>query len=339
MHSDYITRVSFEIMKTRFLEVLTGLNFPEEKAATCAAIFANNSLDGVYSHGVNRFPRFVEYIKKGYIKPDLEAKCQAQVGAIEQWDGQLAPGPSNAVQATERAMKLAQTNGIGLVALANTNHWMRGGTYGWQAARKGFAFMGWTNTIANLPAWGARECKLGNNPLVLALPYQSEAIVLDMAMSQFSYGKMEDSRQLNDELPFPGGFNRQNQLSTNPKEILESRRPLPIGYWKGAGLSLLLDLMATMLSAGLSTSALTKQNKDEYGVSQIFIAIDLKQLPNFPAMEQMLQTVLDDFLSAEQVMPQGSLRYPGQRVIQTREENRRLGIPVYADIWQQILAL
>ena len=34
---------------------------------------------------------------------------------------------------------------------------VRGGTYGWQAARKGFVFLGWTNTCANMPAWGAKD--------------------------------------------------------------------------------------------------------------------------------------------------------------------------------------
>lgn len=331
------THVPFETMKQRFYDVLTQLKFPNDKAKTCAAIFAGNSLDGVYSHGVNRFPRFVDYVKKGYIHPRANPKRTAQIGVIEQWDGQLAPGPSNAVQATGRAMELASENGLGLVALANTNHWMRGGAYGWQCAQEGFAFIGWTNTIANLPAWGAQTCKLGNNPLVFAIPYQDEAIVLDMAMSQFSYGKMEDLQKKGKELPVPGGFDSRNQMSTNPGEILQSGRPLPIGFWKGAGLSLLLDLLATLLSAGLSTSALSRQNKAEYGVSQVFIAIDLKQLDNFPAMEQNIQAVLDDFQSAEKVSPESSLRYPGQRVLITREINKIKGIPVDSDLWQQIL--
>jgi 3-dehydro-L-gulonate 2-dehydrogenase len=339
MTAENVTRVPFETMKQRFYEVLIRLKFPREKAKTCAAIFAGNSLDGVYSHGVNRFPRFVEQVKKGHIKPLANAKKTARIGAIEQWDGQLAPGPVTAVQATGRAMELASENGLGLVALSNTNHWMRGGTYGWQCAQEGFAFIGWTNTIANLPAWGAKTCKLGNNPLVFAIPYQNEAIVLDMALSQFSYGKMEDAQELGHELPFPGGFNKDDELSTNPADILESGRPLSIGYWKGAGLALLLDLMASLLSAGLSTSALTRQNKEEYGVSQVFIAIDLKQLDNFPTMEQTIRAVLDDFQSAEKVSPESSIRYPGQRVLITREINKIKGIPVKTELWEQILSL
>lgn len=36
----------------------------------------------------------------------------------------------------DRAMEIADQFGIGVVALKNANHWMRGGGYGWQAAEK-----------------------------------------------------------------------------------------------------------------------------------------------------------------------------------------------------------
>src|SRR5690606_12554923 len=106
----------------------------------------------------------------------------------------------------------------------------------------------------NTPAWGALDNKLGNNPLVMAVPYENEAIVLDMAMSQYSYGAMEMQRLKGGQLPVPGGFDKNGNLSTDPDAILETKRTLPIGYWKGAGLSLLLDLLATVLSGGLSVA-------------------------------------------------------------------------------------
>ena len=151
-------------------------------------IFTEISIDGIYTHGVNRFPRFIKYIKEGYVKPDATPSLENKFGGIEQWNGNLGPGILNALQVTGTVIYLADQYGIGCVALRNTNHWMRGGTYGWQAAKAGYVFIGWTNTIANMPAWGAKDAKLGNNPLVMALPYKNEAIVLDMAMSQYSYG-------------------------------------------------------------------------------------------------------------------------------------------------------
>jgi 3-dehydro-L-gulonate 2-dehydrogenase len=203
-------------MKYEFVRILTNHGFSDVKADQCAEIFTLNSLEGVYSHGINRFPRFVDYIKKGYIRPNAEPSLISRTGPLEQWNGNLGPGPLNALFATDKVMDIASRNGIGLVAMGNTNHWMRGGTYGWKTSRRGFVFIGWTNTEANMPAWGAKDFRLGNNPLVLAVPYENEAIVLDFAMSQFSYGKLEVYQLEGNQLPYPGGFNIEGELTTCP---------------------------------------------------------------------------------------------------------------------------
>ena len=128
-------RISSEKMKSEFYRILLKHGFSERKAEKCAEIFMANSLEGVYSHGVNRFPRFVKSIREGYIKPDAVPTLVHKAGSIEQWNGNLGPGPLNASFATERAIDLAKESGIGLIGLSNTNHWMRAGTYGWQAAQ------------------------------------------------------------------------------------------------------------------------------------------------------------------------------------------------------------
>ena len=332
------TRVPFEEMKAEFRQILLKFNFTETKAEKCAEVFAVNSLEGVYSHGVYRFPRFVDYLGKGYVKPDAEPELVHSAGALEQWNGNLGPGILNAEFCANRAMEIATENGIGCVSIANTNHWMRGGTYGWQAAKKGFVFIGWTNTEKNMPAWGAKDSRLGNNPLVFAVPYKNEAVVLDFAMTQFSYGKMEATEMANKKLPFPGGFDEDGNLTTNPSGILETRRALPLGYWKGAGLSLLLDILATVLSAGRSTKELSELEA-EYGVSQVFIAIDTKKLGNFPAIDKTVTEIISDVKESVQDENQSAIRYPGERVVETRKENLENGIPVLKKIWEKITDL
>src|SRR5882724_10195570 len=109
-------------MQQVFCKILLNLGFTEEKAEQCAAIFTNNSVDGIYTHGVNRFPRFVQYVQQGFVKKDAKPSLKTKAGAMEQWDGNLGPGPLNAVHATSTAMKLAEEHGIGCVTLANTNH-------------------------------------------------------------------------------------------------------------------------------------------------------------------------------------------------------------------------
>lgn len=324
-------------MKDVFFSVLLKHQFEKERAEACAEIFTANSIDGVYSHGVNRFSSFIKLVEKGFVLPNNNPVKIHATNALEQWDGQLAPGMLNAVKATDRVMQLAKNNGIGCVALANTNHWMRGGYYGWQAAKNNFVFIGWTNTIANMPAWKAIDAKLGNNPLVIAVPFNGQAIVMDMAMSQFSYGALELAKMKNEELSVYGGFNKNGEITKDPFAILESKRVLPIGYWKGAGLSLLLDILSAILSGGLSTYEIT-QRKPEHAISQVFIAIDLQQLKNYKGIEACISNIIEDY---KQSIPAGDneILYPGERVMKSREKNLQKGIPVIKKVWEEIKVL
>jgi 3-dehydro-L-gulonate 2-dehydrogenase len=336
MTNPTITIPSTEMLQL-FNAILIKHGFTVDKAMLCAELFTNNSIDGVYSHGVNRFPRFIEYIQKGYINIHAEPALKHQMGGVQQWDGRLGPGPLNAIHATNNAMQLARQFGIGCVALANTNHWMRGGTYGWQAAKAGFVFIGWTNTTGLMPTWGAIDSKLGNNPLVMALPYEKEAIVLDMAMSQFSFGALEQADMKKEQLSVYGGFDANGQLTTDPGAIRASRRPLPIGYWKGAGLSLLLDILAAVLSGGLAVHEISRQ-QTEMAVSQVFIAIDTNKLGNQPAIAQIVKRIITDY---HQSTPENNrtITFPGERVLQTRQRNLSKGIPVLKEVWEKVQGL
>jgi 3-dehydro-L-gulonate 2-dehydrogenase len=329
--------ISAREMKNVFEHILLKYNFDPAKATQCAEIFTHNTVDGITTHGVNRFPRFINYVKNGYVQKDAEPSLISGFGGIEQWNGNLGPGPLNAVVATNRAMELSQQHGIGCVALAHTNHWMRGGYYGWQAAKKGFVFIGWTNTLGIMPAWKAIDSRLGNNPLVIALPFKDEAIVLDMACSQYSYGAMEFAVLKNEQLSVEGGFDKEGRLTKDPAAVLESRRPLSIGYWKGAGLSLLLDILATVLSSGLSVASISK-NKAEFGLSQVFICIDPSKLSNHSAISSVVQNIIDDY---KQSLADGDAKivYPGEGVLQKRTKNTEQGIPVLQNVWDKILSL
>jgi 3-dehydro-L-gulonate 2-dehydrogenase len=333
--SPVVIRITFSQMEQEFYRVLTQRGFTSEKAKVCAQVFTENTLDGVATHGINRFPRFIKYVKDGHINIHAEPTKQHSAGSVEQWDGHLGPGILNALVCTDRAMKLAQERGMGCIALRNTNHWMRGGTYAWKTAKAGFLFLGWTNTVANMPAWGAVDCHLGNNPFVIGVPYKDEAIVLDMAMSQFSYGTMEAHNLRGTQLSVPGGYDEDGKLTTDPSAILKSKRALPIGFWKGSGLALLLDLLATVLSGGMSTAEISK-HEVEYALSQVFISIDILQLGNHSAIANIVNSILQDYKSSKTELGLQEVLYPGERVLRVRAENIKNGIPVDKVIWEEI---
>jgi 3-dehydro-L-gulonate 2-dehydrogenase len=235
-------------------------------------------------------------------------------------------------------MAVASSTGISLISLADTNHWMRGGTYGWHAARKGFILICWTNTEANMPAWGATDPRIGNNPLIIAVPYGNEAIVLDFALTQYSYGKLETYKMAGEKLPWPGGFDQNGRLTDDPEIILATRRALPIGFWKGSGISLLLDILAAVISGGSSTYEITGRGV-EYRLSQVFIAINPMMLANYKSINSAIDGIINDYKSSQPVNENNLIRYPGENILKTRELNSRKGIPVSRKMWETISSL
>ena len=334
--------MSVRIQANKMQEVLYRLflkyGFTDKKAKSMAKVHTENSLAGVLSHGINRVPLFIEYVTKGIVKIDAEAEKMDSLGSIERWDGNYGPGVINAIKCTDRAIALAKTHGMGLVALRNTNHWMRGGAYGWQAANAGCISILFTNTQPNMPAWGGKDSRVGNNPLVISIPRGQGHIVLDMALSQYSFGKIHSYKLKGEKLPYPGGWDDNNELSNDPKRILTKERGLPIGYWKGSGLSMVLDMLATVLSAGNSTYKIGLKEY-ETGISQVFLCIYPALFHDVEIQQKLLNEIIDYSHNVAPMQEGDRTFYPGERALQNRTFNKKNGMQVNETIWQKILEL
>jgi 3-dehydro-L-gulonate 2-dehydrogenase len=334
-----MNRIPFAEVQKTLAGVLLKLGFATDRAETCARLFAETTRDGVYTHGINRFPRFVATIRNGTVDVAAEPEVVAHFGAIERWDGHKGPGNLNALAAMSRAITLGREHGLGSVALGNTNHWMRAGTYGWQAAEAGLIGICWTNTMANLPPWGGIDPVIGNNPLVFAVPRAGGPVVLDIAMSQFSYGALESYRKRGEMLPVEGGFDSEGKLTRDPAAIERSWRPLPVGFWKGSGLSVVLDMIAAMMSQGLATNRIAADPLLETSVSQMFVTMNPEAFGPAPRARQIADEVVASLHHCTPAEPQTQVRYPGEQTLSVRQENMRLGLPVEPAVWEQILAM
>ena len=324
-------------MQQILYELFVKYKFNKEKAELLAYTFTQSTLDGVSSHGINRVPLFIEHIKKGIVKTNTEAEPIASFGNIERWDGHLGAGIINATKCTDRAIALAKEHGMGMVALRNTNHWMRGGSYGKRAAEANCISILFTNTKPNMPPWGGKDSRIGNNPFVISIPRAKGNIVLDMALSQFSFGKINDYRLKNKTLPFYGGWDTNNELSKDPNKILSKERGLPIGYWKGSALSMVLDMLATILSAGNSTAKISTE-AIETAISQVYICIYPDVFNDNGLEQRLLNEIIEFTRNVEPMYPEDRIYYPGERSAKTREKNLKDGLTVNDEIWQKILA-
>ena len=334
-----MNRIPFEEVQGTLSGVLRKLGFSAERAEACARLFTETTCDGVYTHGVTRFARFVAMVRNGSIDVAAAPRLVTAFGSLERWDGCRGPGNLNAYACMARALELSRAHGLGCVSLANTNHWMRGGTYGWQAAEAGLIGICWTNTMPNLPPWGGAEPCLGNNPLIMAVPRAGGHVVLDMAMSQFSYGALESYRMRGEPLPVDGGFDAAGNLTRDAGAIEQTQRPLPAGYWKGSGLSMVLDMVAATMSQGNATHQLVADPLLETGVSQIFLAMNPAALGGGEKAEKIADEIVASVHSCKPAEEGKPVRYPGEKTLRIRAENRRLGLPVDPGVWEQILAM
>jgi LDH2 family malate/lactate/ureidoglycolate dehydrogenase len=259
-----------------------GVN--DDIARACARNLAETSLRGVYSHGLNRFPKIISMIKKGRIKPNSRPERISSMSAFEVWDGKFGMGNTNAAFCMGRAVELARESGVACTALRHTNHWQRGGAFGIQAAESGCAAICWTTAMPDMPDWGSTNRRAANNPVIFCVPYGKSYVLFDGAMARFS-----------------GGIGLREIRET------EDRRDAP---------------------------------EDEYGVNQIFIAINVNanHAPPEPLSEIIMDIKYYDIAGMAEVRYTDLFLY-AEMEKQICEENKRLGIPVNEDIWNSIKVL
>lgn len=330
--------VSYDELKNLFKTILLKHGMNEEDASLLSRIISDNTLDGVSSHGINRFERIVSNIDSGVIDISSSLEKTGSAGSMEVWNGHFGPGPVNAYRVMERAVGLALEHGIGLAAISHNNHWLRGATYGLLAADAGCIGICWSNTKPNMLAWGAKESSIGNNPFVISVPQKDGAhFIFDSAMSQYSYGQLQAHRLRGEQTPFPCGYDDEGAFTCDPGTVERNGRLLPMGYWKGSGLSVALDLVANVLACGLTVSDVGKMG-DERGLTQVMIAIDPLKLNDSSTVESYVDRILSD-LKASVSIDGRPLRYPGERLFKTRTDNRENGISVNDEIYSGVLNL
>ena len=333
-------RLHFEEVTEQLEKTLLKYDCPPKRARQVAAVMAENSLEGTYTHGINRFAWLINTIKLGLCNPASEISPIAAYGAIENYDGNRGIGVSNAIFCIDRAIELAEKQGIGCVALRNTNHWMRAATYGYRACGAGMASICFTNTLPNMPTWGATDSRLGNNPLSFAFPREKGDLICDMAMSQFSYGILEMAVMERRQMPIDAGFDKDGNLTKDPAQVIESQRILPMGYWKGAALAHLLDIFAATLSLGNTTAAISEFAEGiDQRVSQFFMAINYRAIAPRELSDSIVENSVAWLLNSQSADDKKPIIFTGQIALETRAFNLKHGIPVNETVWKEILAL
>lgn len=320
-------RISYSKLQNFIHQTLTLFDVPDHVAEVEAQICAEVDLCGVHSHGVRMLAGLVNQLKFGQINPDPELITVVEQPASVLLETDRAIGRYTSALAMDMAIERAIRFGIGAVTVRGVAHWGRGYSYSLRATEKGMIGLAFTNTITNFPAWGTAEPSLGNNPMAIGVPStnDNEPVVLDIAMTQAAIGKVGQSAVNGKRIPASWGLNGSGQLTTDPNQVLDSQRFLPMGEHKGSGLSFMIELLTAGLANGLLCYQQGRNNQptDSVGGStKLFIAIR----PYGTWLADQVESLKKHLHSVQLFPEQGNVQWPGQGSYHRRKDYLQNGI-------------
>lgn len=191
----------------------------------------------------------------GGCKPGAEIKVISKpFAASEVWDAQLKLGQAVAFRAMARCMEMADKYGIGQVSVDNAFHYLWGGGYVMEAARKGYiAYTNCTSTLAEVVPFGGKFPTLGTNPHSWGLPTTDALgypIVIDWATSTVAMGRVQQFKREGKQLPPDAAVDENGQPTTDPNA---AKALIPFGKHKGYGLALYNEVIAALIGGSLPT--------------------------------------------------------------------------------------
>ncbi|HEX6358568.1 Ldh family oxidoreductase [Actinophytocola sp.] len=315
-------------------EVLKAEGAPDATASTVAGSLVQSNLLGHDSHGVLRLPRYVDEIHKGRIDPRaLPEASHVRRGSVVV-RGRRAFGQLSAGHAVRELLAL---DGIGVAVVQECNHIGRVGEYVAELAMHDLVGIAFGNTGSNVAPYGGRERRLGTNPLAWAVPRErgKPPIVMDWATSVVAEGKLAVARDAGK--PVADGIVRDadGRISTDPNDFYAGGMLLPFADHKGYGLSVLIELVAGLLT-GAGIAGMPGYTGD-FGTVFIAFPIDTFQ----PAGEFRAKT--EEFCRRLAKTPPApgfeEVLVPGEPEERTRAQRERDGIPIAEVTWQDLNAL
>lgn len=255
--------------------------------------------------------------------------------AAETWNANKKLGQSVAKQAFDRAIELAEQHGVGIVSVDNCFHYLWGGGYVIDAAKRGYiAYTNCTSSLAEVVPYQGKSPTLGTNPHSWGLP-TTEAIgfpiCIDWATSTVAMGRVQQLKREGKELPPLAAVDPEGNPTTDPNQVAAL---LPFGAHKGYGLSLINELIAAYIGGSLPTHrGRTAPSEDEKTSTSFFFQIihpEALSTNNFAAnrnQTQNIQAVINNILGTGN---ENSI-LPGQLEAQAAQRSEQAGGLLFTD--------
>ena len=334
-------RVPAATLRAFLTDAFLACGLTNDDAATVAGAMLEADLTGSDAHGVFRLAGYVRQLKRGAINPRASISVVERGPATALIDGGQGMGHVVMTHAARLAVELARPSGVGWVGARRSNHAGAGAIYAAIPLEHGMVgIYGAASSVNHMAPWGGTEPLLGTNPIAVAIPAGNEApVILDIATSIASNGAIR-THELEGR-PMPEGW-VQNRADgspiTDPRRINEGTY-LPIGGYKGSGLSIIIGLLAGPLNGaafGRDIRDFAAPPGGELNVGQFVIALDVARFVPPELFKAEIDRHIRDLAVVAAAAGGDDIRVPGQGRAARRKEREQNGVPLNATLVAQV---
>jgi LDH2 family malate/lactate/ureidoglycolate dehydrogenase len=323
---------------TRFAtDIFARAGLPRADAGVVAEVLVWANLRGVDTHGVMRVPRYIDLIENGDMNPEPAIRIRTETPASVLIEADRAAGPVAMMRAVSEAVRKARGAGVGLALVRATTHTAALGYYTLAIARERMAGIALAGSWPNVVYHGARAAGVSTSPISIAVP-GGEPVVLDMATSLVSMGKLNQAKKLGKPIPEGWALDGEGNPTTDPQA---AQTPLPMAGAKGSGLSFMVECLASLIASNplLAESLEGTLEGGRHRQNGFVLAIDLAQ---FGDPESFAREV-DRLVKALKALPHATntdeILMPGERGRRTLEQRTREGIPLARAVHEELQAI
>ena len=331
---------------TRFIAAAyRAVGLPETDAAAAAGLMAEADLVGADAHGIFRLPQYIERIEAGGLnrRPNITVKRTAPATALV--DGDNGLGHLVVARAAETAIAMARETGVAWVGVRGSNHAGAASVYAALALEA--QMIGIYSAVASanhMAPWGGTDLLLGTNPLAVALPLGpgADPVVLDMATTVVSYGTVKNYALTGRTMPEGWMIDRTTGAPLTDAADSVNGVLLPIGGYKGAGLALVLGLLAGALNSAAVGSDVVDFNADKGTVTntgQFIVALDVARFIDPARFADATQRHLEELRHSARLPGVARIRLPGDDRAIRRREHVRIGIALSPQVLARLRTL
>lgn len=299
-----------------------------EEARLVANALVEASLAGHDSHGVVRFPQYLEALDRGEVVANRYAELLFELPALAMFDGGFGFGQVVGRQAVEHGIAMARRSGAAVVGLGRSGHLGRIAEWAGLAAQAGQISLHFVNVPGGLRVapHGAREPRFGTNPLAAGVPVPgAEPIILDLSTAAVPVGRVQMAKNRGEKLPPGLLLDRAGRPTQDPAAVFEGGSIVPIAGHRGSGLSLVAEMLAGALTGG---GASAPDRKFLYN-NMLSIFIDITHT----AQAEVYAAEAQRFVAWVRSAPgagDAAVSLPGDRSRRMRAERARSGISIDA---------